>query len=106
MIKRVGWIKGSQGHAREGTHRKQGRVRVHTHAKKRKVTGWYKGQELTNVCYAVAGYRFTEQLLELEKVSEGPSSRVLLGAEEVVSSLKWQSWQQKLQDHLDKEWEE
>ena len=58
------------------------------------------------MCYAVAGYRFTEQLLELERVSEGPSSRVLPGAEEVVTPLKWQSWQHELQDHPDKEWVE
>ncbi len=56
--------------------------------------------------YAVAGYRFTNQLLELERVSEGPSSRVLQGAEEVVTPLKWLSWWSELQEHPDKEWVE
>ncbi len=48
------------------------------------------------MCYAVAGYRFTNQLVQLEKVSEGPDSRVLQGAEEVVTPLKWQSWWDEL----------
>jgi len=58
------------------------------------------------VCYAVAGYRFTNQLVQLEKVSEGPDSRVLQGAEDVVTPLKWQSWWDELQEHPDRVWVE
>ncbi len=47
------------------------------------------GQKLTKG-YALAGYRFTNQLRELEQRSEGSSSRVLQGAEEVVTPLMWQ----------------
>jgi len=36
------------------------------------------------------GYRFTRQLRELELRSEGASSRVLQGAEEIVTPLVWQ----------------
>ncbi len=60
-----------------------------------------------SACYfAVAGYRFTSQLLELERNSEGSSSKVLQGAEEVVTPLKWQQWEKDLGEHPDKEWVE
>ncbi len=52
------------------------------------------------------GYRFTSQLVELERASEGPNSRVLLGAEEVVTPLLWQRWEEELKEHSDREWVE
>ena len=63
------------------------------------------GQKLTKG-YALAGYRFTNQLRELEQRSEGSSSRVLQGAEEVVTPLVWQQWEEELRDHPDREWAE
>ncbi len=50
------------------------------------------------------GYCFTSQLLELERRSEGSSSRVLSGAEEVVTPLVWQRWEAELTEHPDREW--
>ncbi len=58
------------------------------------------------VLVVLAGYRFTGQLLELERVSEGPDSRVLPGAEEVVTPLKWKKWKEELSEHPDKVWVE
>ena len=58
------------------------------------------------VLVVLAGYRFTGQLLELERVSEGPDSRVLSGAEEVVTPLKWKKWKEELSEHPDKVWVE
>ncbi len=55
---------------------------------------------------ACAGYRFTKQLLELEKVSEGPASRVLPGASEIVTPLCWRAWKEELADHPDRQWVE
>ncbi len=54
--------------------------------------------------YAFAGYCFAGQLLELEQRSEGSNSRVLPGAEEVVTPLVWQQWERELTDHPDREW--
>lgn len=53
-----------------------------------------------------AGYRFTGQLLELERVSEGPDSKVLSGAVDVVTPLKWRAWERELAEHPDREWVE
>ena len=39
-------------------------------------------------------------------MSEGPNSKVLVGAEEIVTPLIWQSWQSELEEHPDKEWVE
>jgi len=63
------------------------------------------GQKLTKG-YALAGYRFTKQLRELEQRSEGSSSRTLQGAEEVVTPLVWQQWEEELREHPDREWVE
>lgn len=56
--------------------------------------------------FTLAGYQFTEQLLELERVSEGQASRVLLGAEAVVTPLKWRQWAEELEEHPDRDWVE
>ncbi len=63
------------------------------------------GQKLT-VVFAFAGYCFTNQLKELERRSEGLSSRVLQGAEAVVTPLVWQQWEEELREHPDREWVE
>ncbi len=55
---------------------------------------------------AFAGYCFTRQLQELERRSEGPRSRALPGAEQVVTPLMWERWQEALGDHPDGEWVE
>ncbi len=44
--------------------------------------------------------------MELESVAEGPSSKVLSGAEKVVSPLRWRVWQEELKEHPDTEWVE
>ena len=56
--------------------------------------------------FAFAGYCFTNQLKELERRSEGLSSRVLQGAEAVVTPLVWQQWEEELREHPDREWVE
>ncbi len=55
---------------------------------------------------AFVEYRFTKQLVELERVSEGPRSRVVPGADKVVTPLKWHEWEMELRGHPDKEWVE
>ncbi len=42
--------------------------------------------------------------MELENVSEGPSSSVLAGAEDVVTPLRWRVWEEELLEHPDREW--
>jgi len=44
--------------------------------------------------------------LELERRSEGSRSRVLRGAEEVVTPLLWQQWERELEEHPDRDWVE
>jgi len=44
------------------------------------------------------------QLVELERVSEGPKSVMLRGAEVVKTPLVWQEWSYGLESHLDREW--
>ena len=44
--------------------------------------------------------------MELERASEGSNSRVLLGAEKVVTPLLWQRWEEELEEHPDREWVE
>ena len=44
--------------------------------------------------------------MELERASEGSNSRVLLGAEKVVTPLLWQRWEKELEEHSDREWVE
>ncbi len=66
----------------------------------------YGGQKLIENVYAFAGYRFTGQLVELERVAEGPKSWVLPGAEVVRTPLVWQEWNYELENHPDKEWVE
>ena len=44
--------------------------------------------------------------MELERASEGSNSRVLLGAEKVVTHLLWQQWEEELEEHPDREWVE
>lgn len=53
-----------------------------------------------------AGYRFTDQLVELEKVSEGPDSKLLHGAMDVVTPLRWRAWEMELLEHPDRVWAE
>ena len=55
---------------------------------------------------AFAGYRFTNQLLELEGASEGPDSKEMPGAEGVVTPLVWQKWEEELGGHPDRRWVE
>ncbi len=44
--------------------------------------------------------------MELERASEGSNSRVLLGAEKVVTPLLWQRWEKELEENSDREWVE
>ncbi len=44
--------------------------------------------------------------MELEKVSEGLNSKVLPGAEIVVTPLEWQALSKQLKNNPDKEWVE
>ena len=46
------------------------------------------------------------QLIELEKVSDGPKSVVLPGAVVVVTPLKWQACREDLEGHPDRKWVE
>ena len=78
-------------HTREGGKGRQGRV----------LKG---GESVCHQLYIDTGYRFKDQLLELERVSEGEKSGTLGGAEAVVSPLKWQEWERELEEHPDKEW--
>ena len=44
--------------------------------------------------------------MELERASEGSKSRVLWGAEKVVTPLIWHRWEKDLEEHPDREWVE
>ncbi len=65
-----------------------------------------EGRKLIHNVYAFAGYRFTGQLVELERDPKGPKSIVLPGAEVVKTPLVWQEWSHELESHPDREWVE
>jgi len=47
---------------------------------------------------------FHYQLLELEETSDGADSKVMLGADVVVTLLVWQRWEEELKGHPEREW--
>ena len=68
------------------------------------MTRTWEGKNSRKNCCAFVGYRFTQQLLELDRVSEGSRSKVLLGAAKVVTPLIWQRWEYDLREHPDRDW--
>ncbi len=85
---------------RDGRHTWEGGKGLKAHG--RVVKGG--GESVCHQLYIDTGYQFKDQLLELERVSEGEKSGTLDGAEAVVSPLKWQEWERELEEHPDKEW--